>query len=244
MRSPLTRTQLSRSHAVLPNSIPPVSKKCSRCKEIRPLEDFVLDPRYRLGRSSRCALCGPAHCREVRRRARLRGRANDNTSDGIKACTICLKNLKFSEFGSSISAAIGLTGECQECRRHETRRRQFGITKEQYFSLLEHQGGVCAICRKEETNKRNGRTVAFSVDHCHTTGKIRGLLCLGCNSKMISIDDLKWRESAINYTQSHPSEVLGDPIYCYVEPRNQAKRLHRNRPRVERFVKPDPLGIS
>jgi hypothetical protein len=55
--------------------------------------------------------------------------------------------------------------------------RNFGLTVEQYNEMLISQGGVCAICR----GKPRGRKTRLSVDHCHTTRKIRGLLCDHCN---------------------------------------------------------------
>lgn len=54
--------------------------------------------------------------------------------------------------------------------------RQYGITLEQYDEMLVAQNGVCAICREE---CKSGRRL--SVDHCHETGKVRGLLCGNCN---------------------------------------------------------------
>jgi hypothetical protein len=51
----------------------------------------------------------------------------------------------------------------------------YGMTPQQYDELLKLQGGVCAICQKKPTTRR------LAVDHCHTTGRIRGLLCFRCN---------------------------------------------------------------
>ncbi len=56
-------------------------------------------------------------------------------------------------------------------------RRQFGITLEQEATLLAAQDNRCAICGI--TRDEFGRT--FDVDHCHDTGRIRGLLCNSCN---------------------------------------------------------------
>ncbi len=61
-----------------------------------------------------------------------------------------------------------------EYARWYSLKKKFGLSKEQYTELLEKQNHVCAICGKECTK-------ALAVDHCHTTGKIRGLLCNNCN---------------------------------------------------------------
>lgn len=54
--------------------------------------------------------------------------------------------------------------------------KKYGITTDQYTEMLEKQQGMCAICG--DTHNRGKR---LCVDHCHKTGKIRGLLCLSCN---------------------------------------------------------------
>ncbi len=60
-------------------------------------------------------------------------------------------------------------------------RKTFGVTLAQYMEMLEAQGGVCASCHRPEREKRFGKLRWLSVDHCHTTGEIRGLLCGNCN---------------------------------------------------------------
>lgn len=55
-------------------------------------------------------------------------------------------------------------------------RVSYGISPEEYWQMLLAQGGVCAICHSLPlANKRLG------VDHCHKTGRVRGLLCHLCN---------------------------------------------------------------
>lgn len=53
------------------------------------------------------------------------------------------------------------------------------------------QSGKCKICMKV--------LVKFHIDHCHTTGKVRGLLCHGCNLKLAGFDDPIWRKAAMAY---------------------------------------------
>ena len=57
--------------------------------------------------------------------------------------------------------------------------RRYGIDTNEYNQLLESQNYTCAICGSTETGG-NGKK-HFSVDHCHTTKKVRGLLCKSCN---------------------------------------------------------------
>jgi|SRR3972149_3232746 len=69
-----------------------------------------------------------------------------------------------------------LPSQSPEAFRRRSLKKNYGLTVEEYDLLLVKQDNVCAICRKV------CRTHSFlSIDHCHTTGKIRGLLCNDCN---------------------------------------------------------------
>lgn len=59
-------------------------------------------------------------------------------------------------------------------------RDKYGISHEQRDRLLAVQGGVCAVCSRALTKFGSGSTHAC-IDHCHSTGKVRGILCGGCN---------------------------------------------------------------
>jgi len=115
-----------------------------------------------------------------------------------KVCTSCNTEKPLSDFGVRKSGRVGdLIMPCKPCKvqAHRTKRRdnpehyyeierkskfkkQYGITIEQYDEMLAAQNGGCAICGEKTPG---GRTKNFAVDHCHTTGKVRGLLCTKCN---------------------------------------------------------------
>lgn len=83
-------------------------------------------------------------------------------------------------------------------------KRAYGITYEQYQDLLIKQNGCCAICKKKESriNPKSKDVQQLSVDHCHKTGKIRGLLCSRCNLLLGRIDDdILLLEAFIDYLQ-------------------------------------------
>lgn len=81
----------------------------------------------------------------------------------------------------------------------------YGITNEQYTEILIQQNGKCAVCLKEETAvSKEGKIKRLSVDHNHTTGIIRGLLCSGCNTGLGMLkEDIEIVESLILYIKKH-----------------------------------------
>lgn len=81
-------------------------------------------------------------------------------------------------------------------KRRAVLKATYGLTIEQYDSILESQGNSCAIC-KIDTPSGRGR---FHVDHNHITGEIRGLLCHHCNLALGNFkDDVPTLLNAINY---------------------------------------------
>ena len=84
-------------------------------------------------------------------------------------------------------------------------KRSFGITLPIYEKMLEDQGHVCAICKGKETAlHKDGGPRRMPVDHCHDTGKVRGLLCTACNRALgLFKDDIGVLESALEYLRKH-----------------------------------------
>lgn len=63
--------------------------------------------------------------------------------------------------------------------RNRKLKARYGIDIEQYDAMLKTQNGVCKICSSVNLDGKR-----LHVDHCHQTGKVRGLLCNGCNRKL------------------------------------------------------------
>lgn len=91
--------------------------------------------------------------------------------------------------------------------------RKYGVDLSAYNALLEKQGGKCAICDAPEKQQFKG---VFHVDHCHTTGRVRGLLCRGCNHMLgVVRDDPKILQRAIDYlTHKSAAEVIAAFMEC------------------------------
>lgn len=64
----------------------------------------------------------------------------------------------------------------QEMSRARNLERKYGITHEEWETLFGEQGEVCAICGAEESGG-----FGWATDHCHSTERLRGILCNRCN---------------------------------------------------------------
>jgi hypothetical protein len=98
--------------------------------------------------------------------------------------------------------------------------RKYGVSLSDYELMLRSQGGVCAICGTTEDTQHNG---VFHVDHCHSTGAVRGLLCRGCNHVLGHLKDDKSKlVAAIDYLDGkfpQVVEVIGRALKAHMEAR-------------------------
>lgn len=134
-----------------------------------------------------------------------------------KTCTKCGESkLRSEHFNIDRSRPDGFKNHCKKCaneyskahrrtskgreaNRRNQLKRNYGITIEDYNELTLKQGGVCALCGKEETIGRR-----LAVDHCHKTGKVRGLLCQACNTGIGKLgDSIELLQKAIKYLQEN-----------------------------------------
>ena len=151
---------------------------------------------------------------------------------GFKKCRKCKKEKSFSEFYPHKTSKDNLTARCKTCLCKDQRRRypkiklgkdykknksingriyhikrKYNLTENDYNDLLKKQNNVCAICKTPETRKVNGRLSPLSIDHCHQTGQVRGLLCDKCNGGLGKFgDNCEMLNSAILYLQKYLSK--------------------------------------
>ena len=101
-------------------------------------------------------------------------------------CRVCDSTLRYTKSSCCV--------KCQQTRhrpkvyenggRARAFKRNYGISIDEYDKLFESQNGVCKICNKSCATGRR-----LSVDHDHTTGKVRGLLCRNCNVALGYLQD-------------------------------------------------------
>jgi len=108
-------------------------------------------------------------------------------------------------------------GDNEDRDRWRHIKRKYGISKEEYLAMLSDQGGVCAICGDAPGERYSHQ---LHVDHCHSTGKIRGLLCRGCNHMLgVVKDDELLLFKAAEYLRKSPqnsSKHLQEPLQVKV----------------------------
>lgn len=83
-------------------------------------------------------------------------------------------------------------------------RRKFGMSLDDFARMLIEQSGCCAICNEQFANEARSP----SVDHCHTTGRVRGLLCPHCNTAVGLLKDDWGRATAVVHYLLHQGGVL------------------------------------
>ena len=89
-----------------------------------------------------------------------------------------------------------MTDRRSDCYKCNHNKKKYGITTPQRDDLLEAQNGCCAICDTPVQFKRAGKEVSkqgwtksAAVDHCHSTNKIRGILCFRCNTTLGHVEE-------------------------------------------------------
>lgn len=177
---------------------------CKICKNRKPIGDFYKSPNYKTGYRTSCKDCTLKYDRE---------RQNKHIGQkltGTKICCGCKIEQPVSEFTKRLRNKDGLRSRCKTCEhksehnyrirnptgRYISRLRQdYGLDKDTYLDMLLQQEYKCKIC---------GNKNKLCIDHCHKTGKIRGILCVRCNTGIgMFIENIIFLEKAIEYLKYH-----------------------------------------
>lgn len=173
----------------------PVTKECSRCKQVKTQDEFYVDNTTKDGLGWQCK-----ECNKESRRLEREQRAKEISEGRFifpkeKKCSVCGMVKAGSAFYRSSSNVDGLQNRCMICdnamskKWHEdniekakeyTRKRHLKATygiMDDCAALLDQQKGGCAICGAELP----AAGIFRQVDHNHKTNKVRGVLCMDCN---------------------------------------------------------------
>lgn len=149
-------------------------KVCSKCKEQKPLSEYGFIKYNKNGTELRKAQCND--CFNIHYREKYR------RLDVQERKQLYNKRRKSTT---------------KEKRKQYRLKHRFGIGYEDFCFMMEKQCSLCAIC---------GDTISINahVDHCHNTGKVRGLLCMHCNTLIGHADEnTNVLAKAIEYLEKH-----------------------------------------
>jgi hypothetical protein len=113
-----------------------------------------------------------------------------NRMHNTKKCNHCQENYKPNS---------GRQKFCVLCAPNKSfirRIHNYKIGKREFDKILSHQNNKCGICFSLLND------LSASVDHCHITNKVRGLLCRQCNLKLFVIEDNIYVTNAISYLKN------------------------------------------
>ncbi len=140
-----------------------------------------------------------------------------------KVCSLCKEELPIEAFKLRVLSKPeqGHKSACHLCalkrRRdiyHETKfpdsqrernlKKDFGISVSDYEEMLAKQNYSCKICGVSAEEEKLRTSKRLAVDHCHTTGRVRGLLCRKCNTGLGNFnDDISLLCKSINYLKEN-----------------------------------------
>lgn len=144
------------------------TKVCKKCSIVAPLSEFWITDKARGYRRATCKACDRAIAREYYR----------NTPNHA---------YRVKKAAREREKKYPRTPE--QTRRYNM-KCSYGITAEQYEKMVQAQADRCALCGTTEHGRaRHG--FHWMIDHCHTTGRVRGLLCHACNVRLGAYELLK-----------------------------------------------------
>jgi hypothetical protein len=141
-------------------------KVCSKCGVTKPRSEFYRDLGCRDGHRPDCKSCNKA-AQKARRDA-------DPEPNRSRAREWQRNN---RERYRATQRAYVESGRKRVSNRKSYLKRTYGISVGEYDEMLAAQQGVCAICGRTPRDD-----ISLHVDHCHVTGRLRGLLCFRCNN--------------------------------------------------------------
>jgi len=124
----------------------------------------------------------------------------------MKICNICDIEKEIISFDENRNV-------CRKCRTKQNNKSisnyklksRYGIDIDEYNIIFSNQNGCCVICGIHQSILYN----KLAVDHDHTTGKVRGLLCMNCNTAIGKFnDDIKLLEKAIEYLKRWEIQLI------------------------------------
>lgn len=122
----------------------------------------------------------------------------------MKRCTRCGVLKSVNDYYKRSNRTGNMQTFCKICSNENARnvsfKKWYNLTNLDYDRMLEEQNGRCMICGRHQSEFKN----RFNVDHDHTTGKVRALLCVSCNTGLGKFrDNVEIMNKAIEYLKNY-----------------------------------------
>ena len=113
--------------------------------------------------------------------------------DGRKDCALCGEDVVLEHFHRNPQRKDKRGSYCIDCARQLSQKHnrtatvaKYGMSEQEFENISAAQGYKCRICARSASKERYEK---LSIDHCHSTGVVRGLLCLRCNTALGKFQD-------------------------------------------------------
>jgi len=199
---------------------PPAEQRlCPKCNRHKSIKSFNLDPSRKDGYYPWCKVCRKSYIRSSSIKSH---KSDDNT----RLCLTC----KVGIGGSHPN--VKYCG--QKCKSKASLARTYGLTIDEYQTVIDSTGGKCPICLK--------RTQRWCMDHKHDTGETFGPVCNACNTKLIAwtFHDPEVARRLVEFIENPPVRKLFGPKFVtqkkttvdYGDPtpyKRRGRRVRKNR---------------
>ena len=175
---------ISHTHAILLGTFfrrVAMKYRCSVCQQLKGKEDFPKDlsKKLRGGIAYTCRRCKTAASRDYQREYQREYRKTHNTHGNRTYVRAVAREARMAHREANPEIKKKQVQSPEYAKEYHL-RRTYGISREILEEILAQQEVKCAICQNELTI--GGRLpTSMVVDHCHSTEKVRGLLCRSCN---------------------------------------------------------------
>ncbi len=197
-------------------------KQCRFCKQIKEYAQFPMMAVTGIKRNTLSSAC--FGCNDAKKKQK-KERHKDGPSKfpSSKVCGMCHVEKPIGHFRRDTHSPDWRKTVCMECvvardlrdpSRLDYRRRyhlahKYGLEIEDVSAMVKAQDGLCGICSGNlDFSKNAHQRQRANIDHCHTTGKIRGLLCNHCNVKLGTVESPGFLVKALEYLKKHGVDPL------------------------------------